>query len=194
MTYTIYGSGDNLIDTHVDPVGDLPILPKIGLQMTVSGEYNQFTWMGRGPHENYPDRKESALVGLYSGTVDEQYVPYVQPSENGNKCDVRWVALTGENGEGLLAQGMPLINVSAHHYSTKDLDLSKHTYDLKRRDDITLNLDFEVLGVGGDDSWSAMTVHPPYQVHPEEARYRLHLKPVTLDPTAPKWSKEYNLE
>ncbi|MBN2326084.1 MAG: DUF4981 domain-containing protein [Candidatus Omnitrophica bacterium] len=193
MLYSVYGSGDIFIQTDLEPAGALPILPRIGLQMVVSGEYDRFSWLGRGPHENYPDRKESALAGLYSGTVDEQYVPYVQPSENGNKCDVRWASLTNDQGQGLLAEGMPLLNVSAHHYTTQDLDRAAHTCDLKRRDDITLNLDFEMLGVGGDDSWTPMTVHPPYRVHPKPAKYRLHIAPVTLDPAAPAWEKTSRL-
>lgn len=188
-TYTVYGSGDILIDLNVEPVGDLPVLPKLGLQMTVSGDYNQFTWFGRGPHESYPDRKESALIGLYRGTVDEQYFSYIQPEENGNRCDVRWAALTNPSGEGLVAEGLPAISVNAQHYTTKDLDLARHSCDLKRRDDITLNLDFETLGVGGDDSWTPMTVHPPYRVNPKPAQYRLHLRPVAVNPDAPKWER-----
>ncbi len=90
--YTIYGSGDVIVQTHVVPLGDLSILPRLGLQMRLPGKLNRFAWYGRGPHENYVDRKESAPVGVYSGTVQEQYVPYVLPQENGNKSDVRWAA------------------------------------------------------------------------------------------------------
>ena len=136
-----------MIEHHVIPKAPgLPFLPRIGLQMTVPGGYEQFTWYGRGPHENYVDRNYGAQVGLYSGTVDEQYVPYIVPEENGNKTDVRWVALTNDAGVGLLAVGAP--EVSAHHYTTQDLTDATHTYELQRRDDITLNLDYGQSGLG----------------------------------------------
>jgi hypothetical protein len=136
FAYTIYGSGDVVIHTHVVPTGELPPLPRVGLQMGVPEEYNTFSWYGRGPHETYADRKSGARVGLYRGTVDDQYVPYITPQENGNKADVRWVALTDEEGVGLLAVGMPLLNASAHHFTTEDLAQATHTYELARREDI----------------------------------------------------------
>ena len=85
--YTIYGSGDVVMRTHVVPLGELPILPRLGLQMRLPGKLDRFAWYGRGPHENYVDRKESARVGVYSGTVQEQYVPYVLPA--GERQQVR---------------------------------------------------------------------------------------------------------
>ena len=88
-TYTVVGSGDVLLETALIPRGELPPLPRVGLQMVVAGRYGILTWYGRGPHEAYPDRKVGARVGLYRGRVDDQYVPYIFPQENGNKADVR---------------------------------------------------------------------------------------------------------
>jgi beta-galactosidase len=118
--------------------------------------------------------------------VDEQYVPYIMPQENGNKCDVRWAALTDRNGVGLLAVGMPLLNVSALHYTSDDLTRAKHTNELKRRDDITFNLDYAMLGLGGDDSWTPMTVHPPYRVMPQPYRFRLRLRLIDCKESGPE--------
>ena len=176
--YTLYSSGDVRVDTHIVPGGDLPPLPRIGLQMRLPGEYNCFTWYGRGPHETYADRKLGAKVGVYSGTVDDQYVPYIMPQENGNKTDVRWVALTNDDGVGLLVVGMPLLNVSAHHFTTQDLEKARHTYELKRRDDITWNLDFAHSGLGNESCGPG--VLPQYQIEPREGRYSLWLRPVSL--------------
>lgn len=148
--YTIYGSGDVVIETHVTPLRDLPHLPRLGLQMRMPGDFDRFAWYGRGPHESYADRKESARVGLYRGTVQEQYVPYIMPQENGNKSDVRWAAVTDARGMGLLAVGMPLLNVSAHHYTTEDLTRAQHTFDLTRRNETILNLDHAQGGLGSN--------------------------------------------
>ena len=93
--YTVYGSGDVQVETHVKPeVEGLPFLPRLGLQMLVAGGLEQFTWYGRGPQETYADRQEGAPVGVYAGTVDEQFVPYVVPQENGDQTEVRWASLT----------------------------------------------------------------------------------------------------
>jgi beta-galactosidase len=175
-TYTIYGSGDVVIEHHVVPeTPGLPFLPRIGLQMTLPGGYEQFTWYGRGPHETYVDRNYGAQVGLYSGTVDEQYVPYIVPEENGNKTEVRWVALTNDEGVGLLAVGSPWLEVSAHHYTTQDLTEATHTYELQRRDDITLNLDYAQSGLGSASCGPGR--RPEYQLKPVETRYRVRLRP-----------------
>ncbi|MFO7975743.1 MAG: glycoside hydrolase family 2 TIM barrel-domain containing protein, partial [Candidatus Hydrogenedentota bacterium] len=100
--YTIHPDGSIHLQNHVEPVGDLPMLPRIGLMMTLEGALEQFEWYGRGPHESYPDRKVAAPVGRYAGTVTGQYVPYPFPQECGSKEDVRWAALINTSGHGIL--------------------------------------------------------------------------------------------
>jgi beta-galactosidase/beta-glucuronidase len=173
--YTIYGSGDVVIKTHVVPLGNLPILPRLGLQMRLPGKLDRFAWYGRGPHENYVDRKESAAVGVYSGTVQEQYVPYVLPQENGNKADVRWAAITGIRGAGLLAIAMPLLNVSVHHYTPEDFTAAKHTFELTRRDETILHLDYAQCGLGSNSCGPGPL--PQYLLQPEETTFSVRLKP-----------------
>ncbi len=92
VTYSVYGSGEVLMEQDVTCFGELPALPRIGVSLTAPAGFEQFTWLGRGPQESYIDRKAGVPVGLYQGTVDEQYVPYIMPQENGNKTDVRWAA------------------------------------------------------------------------------------------------------
>jgi len=182
-TYTLYGSGDMVIHTHITPTGELPPLPRVGLQMRLPGGYERFTWYGRGSHETYPDRKLGAQVGVYSGTVDEQYVPYITPQENGNKTDVRWVALTAEDGVGLLAVGMPLLNISAHHFTTEDLTRATHTYELKRREEITLNLDYRQSGLGNASCGPG--VLPEYMIQPQEMSFSVRLRPFSEEAASP---------
>ena len=149
--YTIYGNGDIIIETELAPAkNDLPDLPRVGLQMGLTSKLDWFDWYGRGQHENYPDRKESAPVGIYHGKVEDQYIPYIRPQEYGNKCDVRWAAVTDLRGVGLLVVGMPLLNVSVHHYSDQDLTQARHTYELKRCDETILNLDWSQSGLGSN--------------------------------------------
>jgi beta-galactosidase len=176
ISYTIYGNGEVVIETHVAPDDNLPPLPRVGLTMTVPGRYNTFTWYGRGPHESYADRKLGARVGVYSGMVDEQYFPYIMPQENGNKTDVRWAKLTDENGFGLMAVGMPLLNVSAHHFTAQDLTKAQHPHELQRREDITFNLDYAQGGLGNGSCGPG--VLSQYLMQPQAYRYQLRLRPV----------------
>lgn len=176
------------MDHRVVPHPALPPLPRIGVQMVVLGAYHRFTWYGRGLHETYSDRKHGAQIGLYSGTVDEQYVPYIMPQENGNKTDVRWTALTDDAGVGLLVVGMPLLNVSAHHFTPQDLTKARHTYELKRRDDITLYLDYAQSGLGNGSCGPG--VLPQYLLEPREVRYRLRLRPLSMGASPVELSKQ----
>ncbi|HEX7432787.1 MAG TPA: glycoside hydrolase family 2 TIM barrel-domain containing protein [Anaerolineaceae bacterium] len=180
---TLYGSGDVVIKTTLTPLEDLPPLARVGLQMRLPGSLDRLVWYGRGPHENYIDRKESALVGVYSGTVQEQYVPYVLPQENGNKSDVRWAAVTDARGMGLLAVGMPLLNVSAHHYTTEDLTKALHTTDLKRRNETILNLDEVQCGLGSNSCGPGPL--EKYLIDPKEISFSVRLKPFSLDESLP---------
>jgi beta-galactosidase len=176
-SYTIYGSGEVVIDCDVRPDADLPRLPRIGMELAVPTELERFTWYGRGPHENYIDRNENAFVGLYGGSVEEQYVPYIYPQENGNKTDVRWVAVHSDGGRGMLATGSVPLEVSAHYFTSHDLTIAKHTCDLKKRDFITLHLDYRQTGLGGA-SCGPDTL-PQYQLRPEPVRFALRLMPVS---------------
>jgi 3-dehydroquinate dehydratase type II len=185
IAYTVFGSGDIFIDTHVRPGADLPPLPRMGLQVTLPGGLETVTWYGRGPHESYVDRKDSAAVGLYSGAVDEQYVQYVTPQENGNKTDVRWVALADPQGRGLLAVAEgDLLEVSAHHYTTEDLTTARHTVELTRRADITLNLDHRQSGLGGASCGPGTL--PQYLLEPQEMAWRVRLRPFSAADASPE--------
>ena len=148
------------------------------MQMAVPAQFNKLTWFGRGPHETYWDRKTGAAVGLYSGLVDEHIHVYVRPQENGNKSDVRWMALSDAQGVGLIAVGIPTIDVSAWPFTMQDLQQAKHMHELPMRDTITINLDYKQMGVGGDDSWGART-HREYTLPAKPYRYRFRLTPYT---------------
>ncbi len=196
VRYDVFGSGDILVENQFTPgATDLPEIPRLGMTMTLPEDFDQITWSGRGPHESYWDRKTGAAVGIYSGAVIDQYYPYIRPQENGNKTDVRWVALTGKDGWGLLAVGMPLLEVSAHHFAIEDFDegdakRNRHTVDVIRKPLVTLNLNYKQTGVGGDNSWGARP-HAEYTLSPKEYSYRFRIRPFsTKTEDAKKLSKE----
>jgi beta-galactosidase len=98
--------------------------------MSLPGGFERVEWYGRGPHENYVDRNSGAAIGRYAGTIDDQYVAYIMPQENGNKTDVRWLTLTNEAGIGLLAVASPPtahMEAGVSHYTTDDLYRAFHT-------------------------------------------------------------------
>jgi beta-galactosidase len=174
FVYTFGGNGNVSIEHRVKPFGPMPEwLPKVGIQMTVSDALQQFTWHGRGPFETYPDRKTGAKVGVFSETVDGQYVPYLVPQDYGNKTDVRWAALTGPEGVGLFVCGEKPLNVSVHHYDTDNLTRALYPFRLVKQDGVTLNVDPEVCGLGE----TPIKTQPRFRVLPEETTYRIRLQP-----------------
>jgi len=180
LNYKIYGDGTIRIDAEGQAGADrLPEIPRFGMRMAMPKGFETIRWFGRGPQETYWDRCD-ARVDLYEGTVDEQYFDYSEPTESGNKADVRWVALTNDKGVGLLAIGMPHLSVNALHYTAEDLEGPEHIYQVQRRDNIYLNLDYRQMGVGGDDSWGART-HPEFTLPGNEKySYSFVLRPYDL--------------
>ena len=183
-TYIVLGNGQILVkDSLAIQKQNLPELPKFGMFLTLPVSYDNMEWYGRGPHENYADRNSSAFVSIYKGKVSEQYVPYIRPQENGYKTDVRWLKMTDNNGIGLKFEGTQLIHISAHHNSIEDFDFdrskySRHTYDIKKRDYVRVNIDFKQRGVGGDDSWGAMPFDA-YRILPKNYTYGFIISPIS---------------
>jgi beta-galactosidase len=188
--YTVLGSGDVLVDVSFEPgESGMPELPRLGMQLALPRAFDTVTWLGRGPHESYADRKESAPVGLYSGTVDQQFHPYVRPQETGYKTDVRWIALARADGIGMLAVGRPLVGAAASRFLHDDFEYGpekgqRHPTDMTPRDVVVLNVDLGQMGLGGDDSWGAKP-HDEYMLpaKPYEYSFRLRLfTPADLPP------------
>jgi beta-galactosidase len=190
VSYQIYGSGDVVIEVRFEPASrNLPEIPRLGMKMTLPAAFSDIRWHGRGPHENYIDRKTSAFVGVFTSSIGEMEVPYVSIQEYGNRTDCRWVALTDGGGIGLLAVGMHQLDFSALPYTAEDLTQErrgdKHPVDIAKRDFVALNLDYGQMGVGGDDSWGAQT-HPQYRLRPREYAYRFRIRGIAKgdDPMA----------
>jgi beta-galactosidase/beta-glucuronidase len=177
--YTIFGSGEVHVETHVLPYVQLDFLPRVGLQIHLPEGYEHLAWYGRGPHENYVDRNAGAAVGIYRSTVAEQFVPYVFPEENGNKTDVRWVSLTNAAGVGLHASADRLLEMSAHHFTPEDFMIARHPHELVRRPEVVLHLDYGQSGLGSASCGPGRL--EKYCLKPEETRYTVHLRPFSVD-------------
>jgi len=179
--YTIYGNGVIEIDHSIKNINaNIPELPRFGMKMTLPGDFNKLEWFGRGPHESYWDRKTSAAIDHYSGTVFEQTFPYVRPQETGNKTDVYWMSLS--NGyHSLMVKGQPTFDGSVHQYPYEDLDYipkgQRHgKLDITMKDQVDWLIDYRQMGVGGDNSWGARP-HKEYTLGPNEYSYRFLLIP-----------------
>ncbi len=147
--WTVHGDGLVDMDDSFEPFGSLPLLPRVGVVMRLASEYENVHWLGRGPWENYVDRKDSTDMGVWSSTVTQQYVPYVRPQDTGNKEDTRWMALTDERGTGLKisAKENPF-SFSALHFTANDLATARHNYELRARPEVILSLNAKQCGLG----------------------------------------------
>ena len=175
--YQVTGSGEIAIYNKVTADKHLPRLPRIGLTMSLPREFENIAWLGRGPHENYCDRKTGAPVGLYSCTVDEMYFPYIVPQENGNRSDVRRAEASNGRGTGLRIEAPELMNFSAMHYTANDLFKARHTCNLKPRKEVILNMDHKQRGLGGN-SCGPDTL-PEYDIFPGTFEFTLRFIPFT---------------
>ncbi|MGD2136490.1 MAG: DUF4981 domain-containing protein, partial [Gemmatimonadales bacterium] len=172
--YRVLASGDILLEHRIVPRGNHPDrLPKVGLQMVLAEEFDRLAWNGRGPFETYPDRRTGARIGVFEGTVAEQYVPYLVPQDYGNKSDVRWVSLANAQGIGLFAAGEQPLEVSAQQFATDNLSRAWYPTQLVPQEGVTLNLDHRVSGVGG----TAVSVLTAYRVFPQPYAYSIRLRP-----------------
>jgi len=159
---------------------DNPEIPRFGLILSLPGDFSNVEWFGRGPHESYWDRKTSAAIDHYSGSVWSQTFSYVRPQETGNKTDVRWMAVS--NGiVGLMAVGSPTFDGSVHQYPYADLDHvqfgQKHgKLDIQPKDQVDWLIDYKQMGVGGDNSWGAKP-HDKYTLFPKLYSYTFKLVP-----------------
>lgn len=190
MTYKVRADGIIQVTMHFIPGQKaLSEIPRLGMYMVLPAEYEMMTWLGRGPHENYADRKTSALIGQYQASVWEQYHPYVRAQETANHCDVRWVALRNPQGEGLLVTGEKPLSISAWNFPMKDLEYRpsqverRHGGSIYKKDMVWLNIDHKQMGVGGDNTWGAQ-VHSEYTITPHEWEYTFTIQPLHAEENA----------
>ena len=155
ITYGINEAGEIVIKSTLNRTWESPMMPRFGLQFTVPKTLTSVEYYGRGPFENYVDRKSAAHVGRYQSPSDQLSFDYVRPQENGNRCDCRWMTMTGDGTTIKATPVFPSVfSFSVWPYSFENLRSAGHTYDLEKGELLTVNIDFGQMGVGGDNSWT----------------------------------------
>ena len=177
--YTILSNGIVVVEQSIDVAENLPVLPRLGVELVLKAGFENLTWFGRGPHESYADRKKSARVGLYSGLVSEQYFPFIQPGECGGKEDARWASLTNADGAGITFHGQSTFHFDALNYSIADLESAKHYYDLAPRPEVFVHIDTVHMGLGGHDGWM-LNVDDEFLIKPGTYQLKFAMCPASL--------------
>jgi beta-galactosidase len=184
IQYHVLPTGAIKVTAAIDLANkNFPEMPRFGMRMTLPKHYDVVHYYGRGPWENYSDRNTASFLGNYYQTVKEQFVHnYIRPQENGYRTDVRWLSVYAkESNEGVTITGLQPICFSALPYTTEDLDAGntkkqRHPSDLNERNYISLHVDLNQRGVGGDDSWGSLP-HKPYLLKKNTYTYSFIIEP-----------------
>ena len=183
ISYAVNNKGELMVSTRLTGIDqNQPILPRFGNNLIIDQGYDRVKWYGRGPFENYQDRKTAALVGVYAMKVADLYFEYIRPQANGNRSDIRSLSFTNENGKGIEITAPQSFGFSAHHQYNSDFDegvekRQRHTYDVPQRDLISINIDHSQMGVGGDNSWGYMPLEK-YQIQPGDMSFSYMIRPI----------------
>ena len=184
QTFLIDGIGAILISNSFQAEkGSHRMLMRFGNHSELPTDFVNLQWYGRGPVENYQDRKTASMVGLYSGAVKDQYYPYIRPQESGNKTDVRWAKLTRKDGSGIIIAALDtLLSINAIPYNAEQLfsgpeKQQKHSGELEPDKNIHLDIDLQQMGVGGINSWGEWPLEK-YRMPYKDYNYSYFIIPV----------------
>jgi beta-galactosidase len=184
ITYLVNGFGEVKVDYQLKTgQGKYPEPQRIGMRVILNPAYDKVSWLGRGPFDNYIDRKYAARVDLYQMNASELFYPYPRAQESGYRTDVSWITLRDLTGVGLMAIGKPNLSTGVLHFDMKNLDFDRdaaenvHGGSMRNEDKIWWNIDYQQMGVGGDNSWGAQT-HPQYRLPYQDYSYSFTLHPV----------------
>jgi len=159
LNYQLNSMGKLQVEASYTAMYDtIPLIPKFGMRVRIPESFSTIDWYGRGPYENYPDRKTASLIGLYHSALENFTVSYPAPQDNADRCDVRWFSLSTQNNQTIKVTGLQPLNFRAWPYTEDDLENTTHDYQLPKRDFINLNIDLNIHGVGGDDTWGSKTM------------------------------------
>ena len=176
VRYTAINDRSILVELDYEPTAEgRAVIPKVGMRMRLPADYTAIRYYGRGPWENYPDRKRSAFFGVYKMPLCEYETEYIHPQDNANRCDIRWfeisvpsasVPVASAAGPSLRITGLQPLCIRAWDYGEEDLDAQpRHPADIQRGRFVNLNIDLKIHGVGGVDTWGQRTL-PQYTIDP----------------------------
>ena len=176
-SFELLADGGLFVQQSVEIPRSFPIIPRIGMKLVMPAGFENARWYGRGPWENYTDRKSAARVGEYKAKVGEMLTEYIVPGECGGREDARWLEITNDEGLGLRFEGSPLFHFSALHASDEALMKAKHHHEIELCGETHVHIDALHMGVGGDDGWTP-NVHPEYQIQPGVYRWAFTMRGV----------------
>lgn len=159
ISYTILGSKELKIEQEYQPEkSDLPDMPKFGMRMRIPNSFQSIEYYGRGPLENYPDRKMSQKIGIYKMPLSDYQTDYVKPQDNGNRTDVRWFEISSHTTSLKISGPEPLC-IRAWDYGEEELG-KRHSYEMSTGEFVNINIDDNIHGVGGVNSFGGRTLAP----------------------------------
>jgi beta-galactosidase len=174
--WTVDGAGEISLDVNVEVNKDNIFLPRFGLQLSMPEGNEEVEYFGNGPHENYIDKCQSVKKGKYLTTVDGMFENYLVPQENGSRCGTDWVTVSNELGMGLKFRSNNEFSFNASHYTPEDLEAAGHPYELKKRKETIVNIDYKMSGVGSNSCGPELL--EKYQLKEKEFNFKLNIMPV----------------
>lgn len=176
IAYTFLPDGQIIVDAVLSPDDNNLVLPRSGLRLALDPAFDTVTYYGRGPEENYNDRKFSQNIGRYTRKVADFYEPYAKPQSMANRSDTRWLSLRDEQGYGLLVTAAQPVDFTTLHFTEQDLHNTRHPYDIRLHDSIFLSLDAHHTGLGGASCGPGPL---PHYIHRGPSALRFTLTPLT---------------
>ena len=174
--WIVYGGGDIVLEVIANAAKELPFLPRFGLEIWMPEGNELVEYFGYGPHESYIDKRRSTRKSKYSATVDSMHEDYIMPQENGSRYSVEWAAVTDILGRGLLFTGMDDFSFNASHFTPEDLTKAMHNYELKKRPETIVHLDYMMSGVGSASCGPELL--PQYRLSRKDISFKIGIRPI----------------
>lgn len=174
--WRVTSDGEIKLKVEITVREDLLFLPRFGLQLTMPSGTEEVEYFGNGPHESYIDKSQSTLKNKYLTTVDELFIPYIMPQENGSHDHTDWVIVSNEQGMGLKFTGVKPFSFNASHYTPEDLTVAQHAYELVRRNETIVHLDYKMSGVGSNSCGPELL--EAYRLAEKQFTFELNILPL----------------
>lgn len=164
------------LQVHAEVKDELVYLPRFGISLTMPAGMEEVEYFGLGPHDSYIDKRQSVRKGKYLMSVDDMYVPYIKPQENGARYGTDWAIISNALGMGLKFQGEQEFSFNASHYSVEDLTSTSHAHLLKKQKRTFVNVDYKMSGVGSNSCGPELL--EPYRLNEKQIDFHLQIQPV----------------
>lgn len=174
--WTVDGSGEISLDTKVKVRENLVFLPRFGLQLVMPAGNEEVEYFAYGPHESYVDKRQSVRKGKYLNKVDEMFENYLVPQENGSRYGAEWVVVSNEQGMGLKFTSDKDFSFNTAHYTPEDLTEAGHPFELKKRKETIVNIDYKMSGVGSNSCGPELL--EKYRLDEKEFEFKLSIMPI----------------